>query len=121
MKFKTDEHLPVEVAALLNQHGHDAVRVDEQRPSGVADAGLAAVCQVEQPAIVTLDLDFADIRAYPPENYAGIIVLRPAVQTVTAIVSTVGRVVALLASEPLVGCLWVVDDHRVRIRQGSSP
>jgi predicted nuclease of predicted toxin-antitoxin system len=79
MKFKTDENLPMEVAALLNRHGHDAVRVDEQGLAGVADAGVAAVCLVEQRAIVTLDLDFADIRAYPPENYSGIIVLRPAV------------------------------------------
>jgi predicted nuclease of predicted toxin-antitoxin system len=121
MKFKTDENPPVQVAALLSQHGHDTVRVDEQRLSGVVDAGLAAVCQAEQRAVVTLDLDFADIRAYPPENDAGIIVLRPAVQTVAAIVSMIGRVVTLLATEPVIGALWVVDDHRVRIRQGSNP
>jgi predicted nuclease of predicted toxin-antitoxin system len=60
MRFKTDENLPAEVAELLNQAGHDALRVDQQGLSGVADPGVAAVCLVEQRAIVTLDTDFAD-------------------------------------------------------------
>ena len=30
MRFKTDENLPQEIAGLLTQAGHDAVRVDEQ-------------------------------------------------------------------------------------------
>jgi hypothetical protein len=30
-----------------------------------------------RPGLVTLDLDFANIRAYPPAEYPGIVVLRP--------------------------------------------
>ena len=77
MRFKTDENLPREVADYLVQSGHDALRVDEQGLAGVADPGVAAVCLVERRAIVTLDTDFMDIRRFPPEQYAGIIVLRP--------------------------------------------
>jgi len=75
MRFKTDENLPVEIAELLRQQGQDALTVGEEGLVGVTDPAVAAVCQVEKRAIVTLNLDFSDIRRYPPENYAGIIVL----------------------------------------------
>jgi hypothetical protein len=69
---------------------------------------------------VTFDLDFADILAYPPEDYRGIIVLRPAVQSVSSLVRLMSRALPLLDVEPLDGRIWVVDDHRVRIR-GAGP
>jgi predicted nuclease of predicted toxin-antitoxin system len=45
--------------------------------AGAADPKVAAVCQAEARVLFTLDLDFADIRTYPPGDYAGIVVLRP--------------------------------------------
>jgi len=118
MKFKTDENLPAEVAALLVRAGHDAMRIDEQEMSGATDSGVAAICQSEARAIVTFDLDFSDVRRYPPDQYAGIIVFRPAVQTVPAVVRMITRIIPLLETEPLTGKLWIVDDSRVRIRDG---
>ena len=56
---------------------------------------------------------------YPPADYAGIIVLRPAVQSVPSIRRLVGQVIALLHTEPLAGNLWIVDEGRIRIRAGS--
>ncbi len=116
MKFKTDENLPREVADILVQNGHDALRVDEQGLAGVADPGVAAVCLDERRAIVTLDTDFMDVRRYPPELYAGILVLRPHRQTVPRILSLTRRFLGLLESEPLPGKLWIIDEGRVRIR-----
>lgn len=124
MRFKTDENLPVEIAQLLRPQGHDALTIGEEGPLGVADSAVAAVCQVEKRSIVTLDLDFSDVRRYPPENYAGIIVLRPVVQLIPHLLRLMARVIALVDQEPLEGCLWIVDDHRVRIRnprQGGAP
>jgi Domain of unknown function (DUF5615) len=69
MRFKTDENLPVEVAELLRQHQHDALSVHDQQLAGQVDPRIARVCQTENRALVTCDLDFADIRAYPPEDY----------------------------------------------------
>lgn len=121
MRFKTDENLPREVADFLNQNGHDAIRVDEQGLAGVADPGIAAVCLVETRAIVTLDTDFMDVRRFPPENYAGILVLRPHRQTIPRILDLTRRFAALLGSEPLVGKLWIVNEGRVRIRPENTP
>ena len=44
MRFKVDENLPVEVAELLRQGGHDAATVLEQHLSGSADSGVASLC-----------------------------------------------------------------------------
>ena len=37
MKFKTDENLPIEVADVLRQAGHDALTVHDQRLTGHPD------------------------------------------------------------------------------------
>jgi predicted nuclease of predicted toxin-antitoxin system len=76
LKFKIDENLAVEVAEILADAGHDAITVPQQQLGGRPDPDIAAVCRQEDRAIVSLDLDFADIRAYPPDHYPGLIVLR---------------------------------------------
>lgn len=119
MKFKTDENLPVEVADLLRQEGHDALSVVDQQLAGHPDVDVAAVCRTEERALVTLDLDFSDIRSYPPDDYFGIIVLRPGLQTISSIVRVTAQAIALLDSEPLGGRLWIVEEHQVRFRGGN--
>ncbi|MGQ0594828.1 MAG: DUF5615 family PIN-like protein [Gammaproteobacteria bacterium] len=71
MKFKIDENLPVEIAALLEEAGYDATTVLDQELEGSADPHIASVCRKEDRALVTLDIDFADIRTYPPNQYPG--------------------------------------------------
>ncbi|MHB1558060.1 MAG: DUF5615 family PIN-like protein [Isosphaeraceae bacterium] len=120
MKFKTDENLPVEVVAVLTRHGHDALSVIDQSLAGHPDPDVAQVCQAEQRALVTLDLDFADVRVYPPDQYAGLVVLRPAAQTIPAIERLAEQMVRYLATETLAGNLWIVEEQRLRIRQGGT-
>lgn len=116
MDFKIDENLHEDAAALLRQHGHNAVTVYDQGLQGHVDGDIAAVCQVEGRALISLDLDFADIRKYPPADYAGIIVLRLANQGRPQVLHVLGRIVPLFNTEPLVGHLWIVDEHQVRVR-----
>src|SRR5437764_5513888 len=116
MKFKADENLPVEAAEDVRQAGHDAVTVAEQGLAGQPDVRVGDARRAEGRAVLTLDLDFADIRVYPPKDYAGIVVLRPSVQTITKVRRLIGQVVALLGSEPLPGNLWIVDEGQIRIR-----
>ncbi|MBK5963937.1 hypothetical protein CCR95_07515 [Thiocystis minor] len=120
MKFKTDENLPVEVAALLCDSGHDAFTVVDQQMAGHPDCDVAAVCRAEQRALVTLDLDFADPRTYPPDLYCGLIVLRPRVQTISMFQRLTKQLLQLLDKQPLMGHLWIVEEQRVRIRGGRA-
>ena len=66
VSFKVDENLPAEATTLLHQAGYNALSVHDQDMVGSMDDKIADICQLEKRAIVTLDLDFADIRMYPP-------------------------------------------------------
>lgn len=92
MQFKVDENLHSDAALLLRQHGHDARTVQEQRSRGGPDSAIAHVCQQEERAILTLDLDFSDNRTYPPGEYFGIIVLRPRTQARPAVLSMIRQI-----------------------------
>jgi len=116
VRFKVDENLPVEAAELLRQSGHDAMTVLEQGSSGSADAHLAALCQQETRALLTLDMDFADIRAYPPADFPGLIVLRLWRQDKPYVLDVLARLLQVLQAELLVGPLWIVEENRIRIR-----
>lgn len=117
MKFKTDENLPVEVAQLFQQAGHDCDTVLDENLGGVDDTALAKKVQDEERILVTLDLDFADIRAYPPKEYSGLIVFRLRRLDKIHLVDICKQVIDLLEREDLVGKLWIVEDGRVRIRE----
>jgi len=116
MEFKVDENLPVEVADLLRQVGYDAVTVFEQHLEGSPDSDIASVCQEEGRALITLDTDFADIRAYPPAQFPGLIVLRLHRQDNPHVLEVIKRLILLLSSEPLEHLLWIVEETRLRIR-----
>jgi predicted nuclease of predicted toxin-antitoxin system len=115
MQFKIDENLPDALVALLAEKGHDAFTVRQQTLNGRPDVDVAAVCKSERRALVTLDLDFSDITAFPPEEYSGIIVLRVRSQSRPHIVSVFHSVLPLLETEQLDGHLWIVEEHRVRV------
>lgn len=118
MQFKVDENLPDEVAEILRQWGHDALTVNDQDLSGEIDERLAIICREENRTIITLDTGFSDIRAYPPEAYPGLIVLRLARQEKPHILAVLNRLVPFLNRETVLGRLWVVDEGGFRIRGG---
>lgn len=117
MRFKIGENLPVEVLELLRGRGHDVLTVMDQRLGGAADSAVASACRTEQRTLVTLDLDFADIRAYPPTEYAGIVVLRLTRQDKRHVLEVIERVAALLARRLPDRSLWIVEDGRARVRE----
>ena len=108
--------MPVEVAELLKQAGYDAITVSEQNLIGTSDTNLAVVCQKEKRVIITLDTDFTDIRTYPPSNFSGIIVMRLNRQDKPHILEVFERVIRLFSQEPIDRHLWIIEEHRLRIR-----
>ena len=109
MKLKIDENLPCECADILRGGGFDADTVADERLSGAEDSRIADQCQSEGRVLITLDLDFANIRAYPPADYAGIIILRSKKQD---------RIALVLANRGPEGELWIVEPDRIRFRSG---
>ena len=122
MLFKVDENLHEDAAVALRGRGHDAATVFDEGLQGREDAEIAEVCRREGRALITLDLDFANIQTYPPQDYPGLIVLRVADQSRPHILRLLGGLFDLFDREPLAGRLWIVEETRVRIRTpGEGP
>ena len=117
MKFKIDENFPADVAKLLKQSGHDAVTVLGQQLTGAGDLELVSLCCKEDRALITLDTDFADIRTYPPQEFAGLIVLHLYRQDKLHVLEIIKRLMRTLSTERLDQRLWIVEEDRLRIRE----
>ena len=120
MRFKVDENLHEDLVVALRREGHDAQTVYDEQLRGSPDAAIAEVCQREERALVTLDLDFGNIREYPPEDYPGLMVLRVVDQSRPHVLQVFSQVFELLPRQPLSGHLWVISESGVRIRPGIS-
>ena len=118
MKLKIDENLPGECAEILRDGGFEADTIADERLTGAEDSAIAVRARSEGRVLITLDLDFANIRAYPPAEYAGIIVLRPKRQDKHAVLAVVDRVALVLANRTPAGELWIVEPDRIRFRIG---
>ena len=121
MRGKVDENMPVEAAAVLRAAGWNCDTVFDEALGGAEDPEVAARCQVEDRVLFTLDMDFADIRAYPPSAYVGIVVFRPVKPSRAGALALLQHVIPVLKAEWLEHRLWIVEPGRVRIREGESP
>ena len=118
MRWLVDANMPRSTVALLQQYGHSAEHVRDIGLGGAPDERIAARACATAAVLLTRDLDFADIRNYPPDRFPGIIVLRLPDDAVAAdIVRLVERflkkpeLVALVAKH-----LVLLEFDRVRFR-----
>lgn len=117
MKFKLDENIPVEASALLQEAGYDSLTVLDQGMGGKEDEQVIQVCSREQRALITLDLDFADINMYPPSKHQGILVLRIKRQSRSKVLEAIEKLIPLLPTEPIEKQLWIVEEDKIRVRE----
>ena len=73
MRFLVDENLPVELARVLVDRGHDVTYVPDSSLRASPDTELWSVAASEERILVTKDLDFPlNIRPEPP----GLVIVR---------------------------------------------
>ncbi|MDH5738770.1 MAG: DUF5615 family PIN-like protein [Nitrospira sp.] len=116
-RFKLDENLPRDAAALLRQPGHDVHTVLAEQLGGNPDPRVFGASQEEQRVLVTLDLDFSDIRVYPPAGHHGIWVLRSHTQSIENTLALLRSALRVLEDEPSQRRLWIIEPERVRIHE----
>ena len=121
IRFKFDENLDSRWRQPLEEAGHQVSTAAEEGLQGAADPRIAQVCQAQGFCLVTADLDFAQTLEYPPEQYAGIIVLRHPRPTLAGMLSLIRQVTMAVAQESPAGRLWIVEPGRVRIHEPAPP
>ena len=121
MRAKIDENMPIDAADVLRAAGWDCDTVFDEALGGAQDPDIGARCQAEDRVLFTLDMDFADIRAYPPREYTGIVVFRPVKPSRAGVLALLQDVIPVLQAEWSAHRLWIVEPGRLRIREGEAP
>ena len=117
-KFKLDENLGRNVQQIFHDRGHDAVTVREEKLSGAKDPRVLRAATAEGRILVTLDQDFANVLLFPPEETAGIAVVRFPGQATPGILETlISALLAALEQKLIKGKLWIVEPGRIREHQ----
>jgi len=118
MRVLVDANLPRSVMPLLSETGHAPEFARDIGLASATDTVIAARARTTSATILTRDLDFADIRVYPPEQYAGIVVVRmpddAKAQEIVALVRRFLREPSWLSALP--GRLAILELDRVRFR-----
>ncbi len=117
MRFLADENLHEPVILYLREKGYEVFSVRESGFSGMTDDQVyEKACQGNY-CIISMDKDFSRLFRFPPQNCAGIIVLRiyrrPVKQTMMLFAEAFER----LAEQDIYRNLVVISPERVRIKR----
>ncbi|MEW5987801.1 MAG: DUF5615 family PIN-like protein [Chloroflexota bacterium] len=119
MRFLIDADLPRSAAQVVRSHGYEALDVRDIGYRSAKDSEIARLSQLEKLCLITGDYDFSNIRNYPPNQYAGIVVLSiPPTATSRYINQLLESFFAqkdLLLQLP--GKLAIVEPGRIRLRE----
>jgi predicted nuclease of predicted toxin-antitoxin system len=116
VKVKLDENLPAELLDDLRAAGHEADTVRNEGLTGSPDAVILEQVRQDRRVLFTLDKGIADIRAYPPEQHAGIVLFRPPSMGRGTTLAFVRRHLPAVLELDLTGHLVVVTDVALRLR-----
>lgn len=117
MLVKLDEALTVLVAKPVLSRGHEVKSVPGQGWGGYKDAKLWPLVVSERAYFITTDKGFGDLRVYPPGSHAGILVLRPAIESIPAFSELLEGLLQRHTLESLAGAVTVATAGKVRIRR----
>lgn len=116
--FKFDENISPLCRSCLEEKGHKVSTVYEENIQGTKDQNIAAICKTNQFIIVTMDIGFSNLIHYPPQEYAGIIVLRHPDPNLEIIQKLLMETANHLEHEEIINKLWIIEIGRVRIHEG---
>jgi predicted nuclease of predicted toxin-antitoxin system len=121
MKFKLDENFGRRTLHLFLSAGHDVQTTSDENMQGCSDRHLYEVCVNESRCLVTMDLDFSDVTRFPPDQSAGIAVVRiPHNPTLTLLEQSIRLFLTMLIQTPIENNLWIVETTRIRIHQSEK-
>ena len=119
MRIKLDENISRHLRPLLGKEGHEVTTAHEEGLLGRSDVEIGAVAKRGGMVLFTLDLEFGDLRKFPPGSHPGTVLFRPKSMGPLAVNKFILEFVKETDLLTLAGCTIVVDPTRVRIRRPS--
>jgi predicted nuclease of predicted toxin-antitoxin system len=117
VKLKLDENLSRHLKPVLLLLGHDTETAADEGLLSRPDSEVGRGAREAGRILLTLDLEFGDLRKYPPGGHPGIVLFRPRDLGPLSVNRFVERFVRDTNLEELAGCLTIVEPSRVRIRR----
>ena len=117
MKIKLDENLSRRLKPILHGFSHQVSTAADEGLLGKGDTFVASVCKKEGKMLLTLDLEFGDLRKYPPGTHPGIILFRLKSNSLLSVSQFVEKFIEGTDLKNFVGCNVVVDETKVRVRR----
>ncbi len=116
MKLKLDENLSRHLKEILSVLGHDIITAAEENLLGQQDSRIAEAARAEGRMLLTLDLEFGNIRKNPPGSHPGIVLFRPSSLGPLAVNRFVEEFIRQTDMDALAGCVVVAEPGRTRVR-----
>lgn len=119
-RFLIDEDLPLLLALLLRQRGHDAHHVQELNLRGSSDARVYAAAQERRAAVVTGDGDFGNLLRFPLGSHFGIVIIEyPSAMRTRELATQIADALCDLDDTTFHGSLVILEPGRARIKRAT--
>lgn len=115
MKIKLDENLPVRLAILLKNAGHDVHTAHEEQLVGCADSEIWAAAQHEARFLITQDMDFSDTRRFAPGTHHGLLLIRLHSPNRRNLIERIEGLFQTENASDWVGCFVVATERKIRV------
>lgn len=117
MHIKLDENTPIQLLKILKDYNIQASDVYTQGLSGTNDRQLARHCREHNYILITLDMDFSEPLSYPPQEHAGIIILRPARQGIQSVTACFRNFLQRYTLDNAKNKTIIVEENYIRVRE----
>lgn len=120
LRFFTDHCISDSVSQKFRDAGYEVFQLRDHIPTDSTDSVMISKAQELGSILVSLNGDFADIVAYPPANYKGIIALQVGnhPEIISQLMATLKDYLSAHPDmEHYKGKLLLVEVHRIRVRE----
>jgi len=116
LKLNLDENLSRHLKPVLAGLGHDVLTAADENLLSRPDTEIAAAASKEERMLLTLDVEFADLRKYPPGTHPGIILFRPPSFGPLSVNTFIADFIRSADVSRFASCVAIVDPAHVRVR-----
>jgi predicted nuclease of predicted toxin-antitoxin system len=120
MKIKLDENLPLQLAMLLKDLGHDTQTPYAERLLGHTDKEIWDEAQKESRFLITQDLDFSDLRRFAPGSHHGILLVRLRSPSRRQLTQRMQELFLREQTREWAGCFVVATERKIRVPKPSD-